>query len=248
MKQAVQLAHNLICSQQWHDTCLWNSFPFTYSQIGAFALHKERKKDGVKQRWATWKEELYLGIGFQVLPWALQGETQGLHHSMSASFLPRQHPQGLDSTVNDMWAEVKLGFHCVTGHPASSCPSKLSEWLLICLHADKHLSRQEKKLCRWWGKKKNHTSFSVFLRRIWHMRRQIKYANENAIKVFCYSCLCCYRDGSKKMRMKGLLGQKPGGGWDMSRQGVGRWECRVGWPEIVLTKGKKAAFQGLVKT
>ena len=77
------------------------------------------------------------------------------------------------------------------------------------------------------------------------MRRQIKYTNENAIEVFCYSCLCCYRASSKKLRMEGLLGQKPGGGWDMRRRGVGRWECRVGWLKIALTRGKKAAFQGI---
>lgn len=96
--QAAQLVYNSIRSKCLHGPFLWNSFPFTYSQIGA--LHKGRRRDGVRQGW--WPRGGCLGTAFSHSLWLLPRSTQGLDLSMSLSFPPGQRPRGSESTANAM--------------------------------------------------------------------------------------------------------------------------------------------------
>lgn len=96
--QAAQLVYNSIYSKYLHGPFLWNSFPFTYSQIGA--LHKGRRRDGVRQGW--WPRGGCLGTAFSHSLRLLPRSAQGLDLSMSLSFPPGQRPRGSESTANAM--------------------------------------------------------------------------------------------------------------------------------------------------
>lgn len=122
-----------------------------------------------------------------------------------------------------MWTEVKLAFSVsLVTRPLPAPPSfQKGSWSPACWQP---LTQTGKEIMQ-MAKKPLHTSFSVLLRRIWYMRRQIKYSSENAFQVFCFSCLFYYRDGSKNLWMKRAVGfssrTETGGEWGIGRQRVG---------------------------